>query len=184
MARIIRLLVVHCTASPNDRTLFAGTYGAPGFRSPAMEVDAWHQERGFERDAAWRARMNPSLAAIGYHYLVARNGAVFSGRHEDEMGAHAAGWNRNSLGICLVGTDKFTLVQWLALRANITGLAKRLDIPLEPPELAVDGGKKGIVVERGVCGHRDLPGHNKACPGFDVAAWLANEQNPMPEATA
>ena len=179
----VRLIVIHCSASPNERTLFEGKFGTPGFRSPDMVIDAWHKERGFQRDTYWRGRQNSRLEAIGYHFLIARNAALFTGRHEEEMGAHAAGWNRNSLGICLVGTDKFTDLQWLKLKATVTGLAKRYDIPLSQPELVVQG-KQGIVAARGICGHRDLPGHNKACPGFDVSAWLAGGLNAMPEATA
>ncbi len=180
-ARNIRLIVIHCSASPNERTLFTGKYGTPGFTDPVHEIDAWHKQRGFQRDTYWRGRQNSTLKAIGYHYVIARNGAAFTGRHEGEVGAHAAGWNRNSLGICLVGTDKFSALQWLALKATVTGLAKRLDIPLSPPDLVVQG-TQGIVVSRGICGHRDLPGHNKSCPGFDVAAWLANDMIAQPEA--
>lgn len=167
--RAIKLLVVHCSASPNDRTLFEGKYGTPGFRNPAQVIDRWHAERGFHRSSYWRGRQEPSLAAIGYHYVIARNGAVFSGRHIDEVGAHAQGWNQYSLGICLVGIDQFEEVQLLALRKNLELLAKRHEIPLAPPRF---GQRPGWPAVPGVCGHRDLPGVAKACPGFDVAAWM------------
>lgn len=176
--RDIRLLVLHCSASPNDRSLFSGKYGTPGWRTPATEIDAWHKARGFHRDTYWRGRQNPDLEAIGYHFLIARNGAVFTGRHEHELGAHAQGWNSVSLGICMVGTDQFTEVQWLALSANVSGLAKRYEIPLQPPKLGTANGK-GLVLARGVVGHGKLPGHNKLCPGFDVAAWLAGGLKPL-----
>lgn len=178
--RPARLIVLHCSATPNDRALFSGTAGKPGFRTPAMEIDAWHRERGFHRDTYWRGRQEAELTAIGYHFVVARNGAVFGGRHLDETGAHAAGWNSASVGICLVGTDRFTVEQWDALAACVRGLARDYAIPLAPPVLVVQG-QRGRVARPGVCGHRDLPGHRKQCPGFDVSAWLAGDLQPLTE---
>lgn len=177
MPRNVRLLVIHCSASPDERTLFTGHYWEPGFRTPVMEIDAWHKARGFQRDTYWRGRLNPSLEAIGYHYVIARNGALFTGRHEDEPGAHAEGWNAPSLGLCLVGTQRFAPEQWLQLKATVEGLAKRHDIPLLSPHLVVQGRHR-MVVHGGICGHRDLPEVVKACPGFDVAAWLADGMTP------
>jgi len=181
--RNIRLLVIHCSATPNDRTLFSGKFGTPGFRSPVHEIDLWHKQREFHRDTYWRGRQNASLEAIGYHYVIARNAALFTGRHEDEVGAHAQGWNSLSLGICLIGTDQFTALQWAQLSQTVRGMAARLKIPLQAPKLTTQG-KQGLVVAPGICGHRDLPGHNKACPGFDVHAWLANDLTPPPGALA
>lgn len=172
MPRPIRLIVIHCSDSQNGRSLFSGVPGTPGFRDPAMEIDAWHRERGFHRDTYWRGRQNAALSAIGYHYVIGRNGALFTGRHEEERGAHAQGWNMHSIGLCLVGTDVFTPHQYAQLRRTLEGLAERLAVPLAPPVLATLDGK-GVVRQAGVCGHRDLPGHRKACPGFDVGTWLA-----------
>ena len=171
--RAIRLIVIHCSASPNDRTLFSDKYGSPFFRDPAHEIDAWHKLAGFKRDTYWRGRQNASLEAIGYHYVIARNAALFSGRHECEPGAHAAGWNAASLGICLVGTDKFTALQWAQLKNTVTGIAKRLGIPLAPARLELADGKR-YIREPGICGHNEIPGVAKICPGFSVRQWLAN----------
>lgn len=172
MSRPINLIVLHCSASPNDRTLFEGQYGTPNWRNPAQVIDRWHAERGFARDPLWRRRQEPSLAAIGYHYVISRNGALFNGRHHDEIGAHAQGWNATSLGICLVGTDQFTEHQWLLLGKTVKSLAERYGIPLAPAVCKIDTARKGRVIEPGIIGHGKLPGHNKACPGFDVTAWL------------
>nr|WP_256329058.1 N-acetylmuramoyl-L-alanine amidase [Nitrosomonas sp. Nm33] len=85
------------------------------------------------------------------------------GRHFDEVGAHTEGFNSKSIGICLVGTNKFTSAQWKSLERNVCGLVT--DIVLlksgngEPPR---------------VLGHRDLPDVHKTCPGFSVADWLGN----------
>jgi N-acetylmuramoyl-L-alanine amidase len=169
--REIKLIVIHCSASPNDRTLFTGKAGKPGFRTPAEEIDAWHKARAFTRSSYWRGRQNAHLTSIGYHFLIARNGAVFTGRHEDEVGAHATGWNSQSIGICMVGTDQFTAEQWAALRSSVDGIAGKYKVPIAPPVLKVVE-RKGFVVTAGICGHRDLPGVAKECPGFDVTKWI------------
>ena len=173
MDRAIKLIVIHCSASPNERTLFSGKFGAPGFSDPVREIDAWHKARGFKRDAYWRGRQNTYLESIGYHYVIARNAALFTGRHEQEAGAHVQGWNATSLGICLIGTDKFTALQWAQLKQTVTNLAKRLEIPLQPAWLEVVDGKRFIRTP-GICGHNEIPGVAKTCPGFSVKDWLLN----------
>lgn len=178
MPRPIRLIVIHCSATPDERTLFTGHYWEPGFRTPVMEIDGWHKARGFEREPAWRKRQNPALEAIGYHYVIARNGACFSGRHEDEVGAHAQGFNTLSLGVCLVGTHQYTPQQWLQLKATVEGLAARYNVPLIPPNITVQG-QRAWVAHGGVCGHRELPDVAKTCPGFSVADWLAGGLAPL-----
>ena len=45
---------------------------------------------------------------IGYHKVIKRNGVIEHGRPEFWIGAHVYGHNKNSLGICLIGKDKFT----------------------------------------------------------------------------
>ena len=179
-ARNIRLIVIHCSATPNARTLFKGTYGTPGFIDPAHEIDAWHKARGFHRDTYWRGRQSPDLAAIGYHYVIARNAALFSGRHEDEPGAHVEGWNAASLGICLVGMDQYTPLQWAQLALTVGSMARRLNIPPVSPTLQVTDGKRFIRTP-GICGHNEIPGVAKTCPGFSVADWLAGGMKALPE---
>lgn len=160
MIRAITAIVIHCSASPNGRSLFTGQAGRPGFVTPVMEIDRWHRERGFKRSDAARAKINKSLCCIGYHYLVYTNGAIAAGRGEDEVGAHAHGFNAKSLGVCLIGTSKFTPVQWEALRELMRVLVNRYP-------------------QARVLGHRDLPNVAKECPGFDVAAWLSGGMAPL-----
>jgi N-acetyl-anhydromuramyl-L-alanine amidase AmpD len=145
--RSVKGVVIHCSASPNGRW------------TTAPDIDRWHDERGFERQPYWRERFNPDYKAIGYHFVIYTNGAIATGRHLDEIGAHAGGYNKHTVGVCLIGTDKFPAEQWEAL----AGLVERL---LERYPAAK------------VLGHRDLPDVNKICPGFDVAAWLAADRRP------
>lgn len=152
MPRPIDLVVIHCSASPNGDSLFRGRLGESNYRTPTETIDAWHKDRGFRRDYNWRVRWNPALDAIGYHYVIQTNGAVATGRSPGEIGAHAQGHNATSLGICLVGTDRFSAAQWASLKALVELLLKQ---------------HPGI----GVVGHRELPNVHKLCPGFDVDAW-------------
>lgn len=117
------------------------------------EIRRWHvQERG------WRD--------IGYNWVIRRNGVVEGGRDLDndgdyfeEIGAHTAGKNAISVGICLIGgrgksgqpENNFTPEQFKALEKLIRV------IKADHPHMTVHG-------------HREFA--NKACPSFDVQEWL------------
>ena len=75
--RRVTLLVVHCSAV------------RPGQRSSALDIDRWHRANG------WKA--------IGYHYVVRRDGTVETGRRLEEVGAHCQGHNTHSIGVCYEG---------------------------------------------------------------------------------
>ncbi len=174
MHREIKLIVIHCSASPNGVSLFEGKLGEPQFCSPVEVIDRWHARRGFHRALQWRLKLNEPLVAIGYHFVIYAAGTIATGRHVDEIGAHVAGNNRESLGVCMIGTDAFSAAQWKTLAALITEL--RAKYP---------GAR--------VLGHRDLsPDQDndglvepwewlKTCPGFDVAKWLASSMTPEPK---
>lgn len=167
MPRTINRIVIHCAATPNGKRL-----GKGGNRTAAATIDVWHSTRGFRRQDAARQAFNPHLYALGYHYVVDTDGSKETGRSLEEVGAHVAGHNANSIGICLVGTDKFTRAQWQALHALVRDLKARYPAAT-------------------VCGHRDLsPDQNgdgtiqpsewtKTCPGFTVADWLAGSMQPL-----
>lgn len=172
--RVIDLVVIHCSASPNGRW------------NTAADVNAWHAARtppflrGFKPYCNF---FNPDLKSIGYHFVIGTNGAIWTGRHLEEMGAHAAGWNDKSIGICMIGTDRFTGAAWDALRAVVSGFANviagRRNLILRKetwqpgqgidPAVAIESYQRMNVR---VCGHRDLPDVHKSCPGFTVADWL------------
>lgn len=165
--RQINQIVIHCSATPNGRWV------------STLDIDAWHSQRGFARTARARQAWNPDLAAIGYHWVIYPNGGRATGRHPAEVGAHAAGWNSRSLGICMVGTDRYSPAAWDALADQVRHLARLYGVPLQFADTAARGQSA-----QGICGHRDLsPDRNgngrvephewlKTCPGFDVRAWL------------
>ena len=127
------------------------------------------------RIPAEQMRFSPSLEAIGYHFVIYTNGVVVAGRAQEEVGAHVAGSNQKSIGLCMIGTDRFTPEQWESLASAVRLLRKRYP-------------------EARVVGHRDLsPDQNrngvvesfewlKTCPGFDVAAWLESGMTPPAKA--
>lgn len=165
MSRRIERIIIHCTDSPNGRSLFSGTPGAANFVTPVQEIDRWHAQRGFWRMPQWRAQQHPGLTAIGYHFVITLTGEVMSGRHADEIGAHVRGYNATSLGVCLVGRDTFTQEQWAALDALVESLRE-----LHP--------------QAKVVGHYQLDA-GKTCPNFDVPAWMDSgvpDPNHIPQA--
>lgn len=166
----INLIVIHCSATPNGRW------------TTAADIDGWHKTRGFSRDMSIAPHHEPALNHIGYHFLILTTGAVCCGRPLIETGSHARDNNGSSIGVCLVGTDRFSPAQWDALSANIRSLAGTLACArglkgqastksIEPPlRLLRDAGIQ-------VRGHRDL-GAKKICPGFDVRGWIERGMRP------
>lgn len=122
----------------------------PNLDIGAAEIDRWHRRRG------WRG--------IGYHFVVRRNGLVEPGRPLDSVGAHARGANQDSVGLCLIGG----VTQTRPLRPEANFTPAQLDALAE----LIADLKARYPLAR-ILGHRDLPGVSKACPSFDVRAWLS-----------
>lgn len=114
-------------------------------------IRKWHvDERGFDD--------------VGYHYVICngyetkedfidiKDGAVETARPIRMSGAHAYGQNRNSIGICLIGKDRFTTKQLSNLVLLVQQLSDRYNIS-----------------RNNVLGHRELAGVTKSCPGFEVS---------------
>jgi N-acetylmuramoyl-L-alanine amidase len=57
-------------------------------------IDAYHREHN-----GWRK--------IGYHRYIEEDGEVMLGRPDEEIGAHAGGFNEHSLGVCVSGHGDF-----------------------------------------------------------------------------
>lgn len=146
-AAVIDSVVVHCAATPN------------GQHFTAEQIDQWHAERGFKRDMSIRPGY-AKLQHIGYHYVITLDGQLHRGRPLEEVGAHAQGYNAKSIGICMVGTDQFSLRQWEMLLKLIQRLEALLDTVLK------------------LYGHNELNPH-KLCPGFDVPAWVKRKFRPL-----
>ena len=51
----------------------------------------------------FRSLHGKAWSDIGYHFVLPRNGAIELGRDIDAVGAHVKGYNRISVGFCMVG---------------------------------------------------------------------------------
>lgn len=142
-----RAIVYHCSAT------------RPNLDIGAREIREWHIARGW--------------ADIGYHIVIRRDGTIEWGRHPAAIGAHVAGHNTDSIGVCLVG----------GLDDHGVGHAHRPDL-FTPAQwhTALDVARvlRAAYPRAQILGHRDLsPDANgdgkiaptewlKTCPGFDV----------------
>lgn len=78
MKRLLtRKIVIHCSATKPSQDI------------GAAEIREWHLSKGW--------------SDIGYHFVIRRSGQVELGRPLEDVGAHVAGHNSDSVGICLVG---------------------------------------------------------------------------------
>jgi N-acetyl-anhydromuramyl-L-alanine amidase AmpD len=193
--RAVDLIVIHCSATASGNPLRQGEPGEPGYLNAPQVINAWHAARGFKRSPAAVRAFSSLLPSIGYHYVIDLTGEVWSGRHLEEVGAHAANFNAHSVGICLVGGAErealYTPAQWKSLQQVVAMLLTEYGIPCAAPKRTFNKAYAlGYTMAVGVCGHRDLsPDTNgnglvepfewlKTCPGFDVRAWLARGMQP------
>lgn len=110
------------------------------------DIHAYHQRQGW--------------AGIGYHYFIDRNGAVYRGRPDWAIGAHAYGFNSDSLGVCLAGNFSDTVPYLGQLRSLIY--------------LTADLCARSWIDVDAVYGHGYIPGgeHDTACPGTNLMAVM------------
>ena len=138
--RIITLIIVHCSAVRPDQT------------SSAEQIGNWHK-----KDNHWKA--------IGYHYVIRRDGEIEEGRPEEQIGAHCLHHNAHSIGVCYEGgydargqpADTRTEAQKAAMRTLLEQLHERYPRAL-------------------IVGHRDLD-PTRDCPCFDAAHEYADMNN-------
>ncbi|MDB4301947.1 N-acetylmuramoyl-L-alanine amidase [bacterium] len=135
MARKIDLLVIHCSATP-----------------VTMDI-------GVKEIREWHTSSPRNWSDIGYHYVIRLDGTVEKGRSPSRSGAHAKGFNKNSLGVCIIGgSDKDLKPENTMNEAQEKAL---IDLIVELDWTYLDMDVKG---------HNELS--SKACPSFDVQEWL------------
>lgn len=117
--------VIHCSDSPHRG-------------DDASTIHMWHKQRGWD--------------GIGYHWVILEDGKIQAGRPEYWQGAHVAGHNEDSIGICLMGDEEFTGAQLLALKDLYHDINQRYH---------------GIEWYN----HYELD-TSKTCPNFDAVALL------------
>ena len=161
---------------PNERALLTQEDG-PMMASSAsvkyivIHCSATRSTRDYTAEQLLRDHKTLGFRTVGYHFYIRKNGDIKTTRPIEKIGAHARGYNAQSIGICYEGgisergrpEDTRTVWQKHSLRVLVRALL--VDYP----------GCK-------VCGHRDLsPDRNgngeiepeewiKACPCFEVKA--------------
>lgn len=126
-------IFVHCSATK------------PTMDVGVREISQWHKEQGW--------------LAIGYHFVIRRDGTVEEGRPVNVVGSHVKDWNSRSVGVCLVGginakgqfEANFTPAQMDSLRNKLADL-------------------KSMYPQAEIKAHHDVA--PKACPSFNLSLWL------------
>ena len=139
--RNISLIVLHCSATRVNQNF------------TIEQLEACHKARGFQ--------------TVGYHYYITKDGTLYPGRPESQMGAHAKGFNAHSIGICYEGgldeNGKPCNTLTPEQTARINDVLARLH---------------KLFPKAKIVGHRDLPGTTpKECPCFDahsIFGWIEN----------
>ena len=126
----INLLIVHCSDTPDDKDL------------RALDIHEMHLSFGWD--------------GIGYHKVICRNGNIENGRPEFWIGAHTFNKNERSLGVCLIGRNNFSDLQFLSLKNLL------IEWKMKYPNSII-------------LGHRDSINTNKTCPNFNVNEWCKKE---------
>ncbi len=137
------------TRTKTEFIIIHGAATPPNMDIGVKEIDEWHKERGFN--------------GCGYNEVIRRNGVPEQGREENAIGAHAKGYNSISVGICLVGgvdergqpQNNYTPEQLQTLRRLLRFY-------------------RALFPSAAIIGHNEINPH-KACPCFDVKAWIRDE---------
>ena len=122
--RIITLIILHCSATPEGRSL---------------DFEACRRDHIRHRH----------FRDIGYHFYITRDGVVHTGRPLEQAGAHCKGHNRHSVGICYEGgldaaghpKDTRTVTQKEALTKLVRELKRRFPRALVVGHRDLDPGK-------------------------------------------
>jgi len=145
-------IAVHCSATREGQDF------------DATDIDGWHRKQGW--------------AGIGYHYVVHLDGTLEAGRPEDAVGSHVQGHNSHSIGVVYIGgldadgkpKDTRTAAQRATLRQLLSSLIAR-----HRKTLTTVGGHRDFSPDKDGDGIVEPHEWLKACPSFDVRAWLKSE---------
>lgn len=80
-------------------------------------------------------------AGIGYHFYIRKDGCIYKGRPLQWQGAHAYGFNKNSIGICFEGDFNNESVR----------------------EEQIKAGKELISYLKTQCNIKEIKGHKEVC---------------------
>ena len=148
-----RYIVVHCSATK------------PSLDIGRREIREWHIAKGW--------------SDVGYMAVVRRNGLIEFGRHFDDIGAHVAGANSYSTGVCLVGglteagaapLEAFAF-DTLFTEEQEHALVDLLQVLLAAYPDALIVGHRDLSPDANHDGKIDKWEYLKSCPGFSVSEF-------------
>ncbi len=126
--RALHRIVLHCSATERGQDITAD------------EIRRWRLARGW--------------SDIGYHYVIRLVGTIDLGRQVAKQGAHVAGHNSDTIGICYIG-------------GLYKGLAEdTMTSHQEMSFLNLVHSLRTVFGDLSVHGHNEFS--NKACPSFTV----------------
>lgn len=137
--RNINKIIVHCTASdPTPNVLID--------HKAVEDIRKYHLSLGY--------------IDIAYHVLIDSNGNILAGRPFVVIGAHCKGYNKDSIGIALIGGKHgfdFTAKQMDSLLFELHELCEKFHISKD-----------------NIFGHNDFT-KKKTCPNFNVKNFISYE---------
>ena len=142
--RKITEIIIHCSATPDGKDYTVD------------DIRRWHKQRGY--------------SDVGYHYIVYRNGILAQGRDVNIIGAHAAGHNAHSVGICYIGgmsADNSRPEDTRTLRQKARLLSLLVDLRKLYPNARIIG-HRDLSEDKNGNGIIEPSEWMKACPSFDA----------------
>lgn len=136
--RKIDKIIIHCSATAEDKD----------FTEKDLEIS--HNRRGIN-------------SPMGYHRYYRKDGRIIEGRPIEQVGAHALGHNKYSIGVCYEG----------GLKAGGKGWKDSKDTRTKEQIGAMVRDIYGLWVKYGkpeIIGHNEVS--NKQCPCFNVRKWI------------
>lgn len=122
--RTIKKIIIHCTDNDNPRITVA-------------DIRAWHV-----KGRGWKD--------IGYHWVILSDAKAHPGRPEEQVGAHCAGENHDSLGIAVHMKNIVHADQMECLKKLLIAKCKEYNISVE-----------------NIYPHNHFTPY-KTCPNFDI----------------
>ena len=78
-------------------------FGKLDKRSKTDYIILHHRAGNGDAESIHKEHRNKGWAGIGYNLYIRKDGTIESGRPLDVVGAHAVGYNQNSVGVCFEG---------------------------------------------------------------------------------
>ena len=128
--RKIDKVIIHCADTKTNQNF------------DVSDIDRWHKNKGWTE--------------IGYHYYIKLDGTIQTGRKLKRVGAHCAGHNSSSVGVCLEGGKNPDGTKWDMCTSKQEYAVEKLLLTLgkDYPNITLHG-------------HYEFS-KTKSCPNFDI----------------